>query len=139
MNFSLLGLFSQTIVGLMGVFVLMLGHAITSGALFLGIGVLYDRYKTRIIFYYGSLATFMPLFSIVYFFFVLSNFGFPGTVNFVGEFLILVAGVELSNVIVILSSLGLILSLVYSLFFYGRIFFVLYLNFLFVFIVILLA
>lgn len=52
MNFSLLGLFSQTLVGFFGVFVLMLGHAITSGALFLGIGVLYDRYKTRIIFYY---------------------------------------------------------------------------------------
>lgn len=130
MNFSLIGLFSQTVVGLMGVFVLMLGHAITSGALFLGIGVLYDRYKTRIIFYYGSLATFMPLFSIIYFFFVLSNFGFPGTVNFVGEFLILVSGVELSNVIIFLSSFGLILSLVYSLFFYGRIFFVQYLNFL---------
>lgn len=123
MNFSLIGLFSQSIVGLMGVFVLMLGHAITSGALFLGIGVLYDRYKTRIIFYYGSLATFMPVFSIIYFFFVLSNFGFPGTVNFVGEFLILVSGIELSNVIIFLSSFGLILSLVYSLFFYGRIFF----------------
>lgn len=138
MNFSLIGLFSQSLSGLMGVFILMLGHAITSGALFLGIGVLYDRYKTRIIFYYGSLAIFMPVFSIVYFFFVLSNFGFPGTVNFVGEFLILVAGVELSNVIVFLSFLGLILSLVYSLFFFGRIFFVLYLNSLLDFIVILL-
>ncbi len=136
MNFSLIGLFSQSIVGLMGVFVLMLGHAITSGALFLGIGVLYDRYKTRIIFYYGSLATFMPIFSIIYFFFVLSNFGFPGTVNFVGEFLILVSGLSLSNVIIIFSNLGLILSLVYSLFFFGRLFFVLYLNLLLDFIVI---
>lgn len=52
MNFSLIGLFSQSMLGLSGVFVLMLGHAITSGALFLSIGVLYDRYKTRIIFYY---------------------------------------------------------------------------------------
>lgn len=129
MNFSLIGLFSQTIVGLMGVFVLMLGHALTSGALFLGIGVLYDRYKTRIIFYYGSIATFMPIFSILYFFFVLSNFGFPGTVNFVGEFMILISGVVLSNVIIFLSSFGLILSLVYSLFFYGRLFFVLSQNF----------
>lgn len=136
MNFSLIGLFSQSIVGLMGVFVLMLGHAITSGALFLGIGVLYDRYKTRIIFYYGSLATFMPIFSIIYFFFVLSNFGFPGTVNFVGEFLILVSGLSLSNVIIIFSNIGLILSLVYSLFFFGRLFFVLYQNLLLDFIVI---
>lgn len=137
MNFSLIGLFSQTIVGLMGVFVLMLGHALTSGALFLGIGVLYDRYKTRIIFYYGSMATFMPIFSIIYFFFILSNFGFPGTVNFVGEFMILISGVVLSNVIIFLCSFGLILSLVYSLFFYGRLFFVQYLNFLLDFIVIL--
>src|SRR3546814_809971 len=110
MNFSFIGLFSYRIVVFMGVFILMLGHAITSGALFLGIGVLYDRYKTRIIFYYGSLATFMPIFSIIYFFFVLSNFGFPGTVNFVGEFLILISGLELSNVIIILSNFGLIFS-----------------------------
>lgn len=52
MNFSLIGLFSESMLGITGVFILMLGHAITSGALFLGIGVLYDRYKTRIIFYY---------------------------------------------------------------------------------------
>lgn len=52
MNFSLFGLFSKTVFGLFGVFILMLGHALTSGALFLGIGVIYDRYKTRIMFYY---------------------------------------------------------------------------------------
>jgi len=123
MNFSVIGLFSQTLMGLAGVFVMMLGHAVTSGALFLGIGVLYDRYKTRIVLYYGSLATFMPIFSILYFMFVLSNFGFPGTSNFVGEFLILVGSFFFSNVIVLLSSLAMILSLVYSLFFYSRIFF----------------
>jgi len=123
MNFSLIGLFSQSLVGLMGVFVLMLGHAITSGALFLGIGVLYDRYKTRMVFYYGGLVVFMPVFSIVYFIFVLSNFGFPGTFNFVGEFLVLLAGFDLNNVIILLSCIGLILSLVYSLFFYNRVFF----------------
>lgn len=60
-------------------FFLMFGHAVTSGALFLGVGVLYDRYKTRLIFYYGSLVVFMPIFSILYLIFILSNFGFPGT------------------------------------------------------------
>lgn len=79
MNFSLLGMFSFNILGLAGMFFLMFGHAITSGALFLGVGVLYDRYKTRLIFYYGSLVIFMPLFSILYLIFILSNFGFPGT------------------------------------------------------------
>ena len=54
MNFSLFGMFSYSLLGLNGMLYLMLGHAITSGALFFGIGVLYDRYKTRLIFYYGS-------------------------------------------------------------------------------------
>lgn len=54
MNFSLFGMFSYSLLGLSGMLYLMLGHAITSGALFFGIGVLYDRYKTRLIFYYGS-------------------------------------------------------------------------------------
>ena len=54
MNFSLFGMFSYSLLGLNGMLYLMLGHAITSGALFFGIGILYDRYKTRLIFYYGS-------------------------------------------------------------------------------------
>lgn len=123
MNFSLLGMFSGAILGLSGMFFLMFGHAITSGALFLGIGVLYDRYKTRLIFYYGSLVIFMPVYSIIYFIFILSNFGFPGTMNFVGEFLILSGALEYSNIIVILSSLAMVLSLIYSLFLYNRLFF----------------
>ena len=65
---------------------------------------------------------FMPVFSIFYFIFVLSNFGFPGTINFVGEFTILVSGLNLSNVIVLFFSWGLILSLFYSLLFYNRVF-----------------
>lgn len=86
MNFSLFGMFSFSIVGLAGMFYLMLGHAITSGALFLGVGVLYDRYKTRLIFYYGSMVIFMPIFSILYFIFILSNFGFPGTCTLLVNF-----------------------------------------------------
>lgn len=79
MNFALFGLFSDSILGMDGMIILMFAHAITSGALFLGIGVLYDRYKTRIIFYYSALVLFMPVFSIFYFIFILANFGFPGT------------------------------------------------------------
>jgi len=123
MNFSLLGMFSMQILGLAGMFFLMFGHGVTSGALFLGVGVLYDRYKTRLIFYYGSLVVFMPVFSILYLIFFLSNFGFPGTSNFVGEFLILVGAVDFTNVLVFLSSFGMILALIYSLFLYNRIFF----------------
>jgi len=123
MNFSIIGLFSQHILGIFGVFVMMLGHAITSGSLFFGIGVLYDRYKTRIVFYYGSLTTFMPIFSIFYFLFIFSNFGFPGTVNFVGELFISIGGFYFSSLILFLCGAAMILSLVYSLLFYSRIFF----------------
>jgi NADH-quinone oxidoreductase subunit M len=123
MNFSLLGFFSESLIGLSGIFFLMFGHAITSGALFLSIGILYDRYKTRLIFYYSSLVLFMPIFAIFMFFLILSNFGFPGTINFVGEFLILVGAFQYSNVIVVFSSFAMILTLIYSLSFYSKIFF----------------
>jgi NADH-ubiquinone oxidoreductase chain 4 len=123
MNFSLIGLFSEFFLGLSGVFFLMFGHAITSGALFLSIGILYDRYKTRLVFYYGSMVIFMPILSIVFFILILSNFGFPGTINFVGEFLILVGGLYYNTVIIFLSSFGMILTLIYSLTLYNKIFF----------------
>lgn len=123
MNFSLLGLFSNNFIGLSGVYFLMFGHAITSGALFLSIGILYDRYKSRIIFYYNSLVLFMPIFSIIMFVLILSNFGFPGTINFVGEFFILVGAYTYSNVIIFLSTFGMILTLIYSLSLFGKLFF----------------
>ena len=88
MNFSILGLLSESIISLNGLFYLMLGHAITSGALFLGIGVLYDRYKTRIIFYYVVLQLLCHFFQFYIFFFIFSNFGFPGTINLLVKFLL---------------------------------------------------
>lgn len=123
MNFSLIGLFSYSYLGLAGMFYLMLGHSITSAALFIGIGALYDRYKTRLIFYYGALALFMPILATSYFIYILSNFGFPGTANFVGELLILAGILNFSNTILIISGFGTILGLIYSLFLYNRIFF----------------
>lgn len=123
MNFLLLGLFSNHILGVTGAFFMLFGHALTSSALFFGVGVLYERYKTRLLFYYGSLATFMPFFSFFYFIFILSNFAFPLTVNFVGEFLIGIGGVFLSPTLYFLNALPLILSLFYSLNLYVRVFF----------------
>jgi proton-translocating NADH-quinone oxidoreductase chain M len=123
MNFSLLGLFSDTLLGLFGVYFLMFGHAITSGALFLSIGVLYDRYKTRLIFYYGSLVIFMPLFAICMFILILSNFGFPGTINFVGEFFIIAGALSYTNVLVFFSSFALVITLIYCITLYNKIFF----------------
>jgi NADH-quinone oxidoreductase subunit M len=123
MNYSLIGLFSQSLLGLAGAYIMIFSHAITSSALFLGIGVLYDRYKTRLIFYYGGLATFMPIFALIYSMFILSNFGFPGTFNFIGEFLLTYGALNFSFIITVLTTFSLVLSLMYSLFLYNRIFF----------------
>jgi NADH:ubiquinone oxidoreductase subunit 4 (subunit M) len=119
----LFGFFSQNILGVLGSFFMLFGHALTSSALFFGIGILYDRYKTRLLFYYGSLSTFMPVFSFFYFVFVLSNFAFPFTVNFVGEFLIGVGGFFISPSLYILNCIPLVICLFYSLNLYVRIFF----------------
>jgi NADH:ubiquinone oxidoreductase subunit 4 (subunit M) len=123
MNYSLIGLFSLNLLGLAGSYIMIFSHAITSSALFLGVGVLYDRYKTRLIFYYGGLVLLMPLFSIIYFILILSNFGFPGTFNFIGEFLLTCGALYFSYVITFVTTFSLILSLIYSLFLYNRIFF----------------
>jgi proton-translocating NADH-quinone oxidoreductase chain M len=123
MNYSLIGLFSQNILGLAGSYIMIYSHAITSSALFLSIGVLYDRYKTRLIFYYGGLVEFMPIFSIFFFIFILSNFGFPGTFNFIGEFLLTYGAITFSFIIIVITTLSLILALIYSLFLYNKIFY----------------
>jgi proton-translocating NADH-quinone oxidoreductase chain M len=111
MNFALLGLFSNSILGFAGFYHLMFGHAITSGALFMAIGVIHDRYKTRLILYYSSLVIFMPVFSFIFFLLILSNFGFPCTFNFVGEFLILVGISEYSILLIILSAIAVVYTL----------------------------
>jgi NADH:ubiquinone oxidoreductase subunit 4 (subunit M) len=90
---------------------------------FFCLGILYDRYKTRLLFYYGGVVMVMPLFAVFVFIVCLSNFGFPGTFNFVGEFIILVGGFQCSLVVVFIAAIGLLLATIYSLFFYSRVFF----------------
>jgi NADH:ubiquinone oxidoreductase subunit 4 (subunit M) len=90
MNMAVLGMFSFTYPGVHGSVVLMLAHGFVSGALFMLIGVLYDRYHTRIINHYGGLTTVMPLFATFFLFFTFANMGIPLSYNFVGELLIMV-------------------------------------------------
>lgn len=123
MNFGLIGLFCNNLIAFIGSFFLMLGHAIVSSSLFFSIGFLYDRYKTRIIFYYGGLVLFMPIWVILFFLSILGNLGFPGTSNFVGEFIIFIGGFFVNNLIIFLISYSLFLTLVYSLFLYNRLVF----------------
>lgn len=90
MNAAVLGLFSLTPSGIAGAFLIMLAHGIVSPALFFCIGILSDRHHTRLIKHYSGLVQVMPMFTICFLFFILGNMSFPGTANFIGEFLIFV-------------------------------------------------
>jgi proton-translocating NADH-quinone oxidoreductase chain M len=114
MNFMLLGMFSLNYSGVVSSIILMIGHGITSSALFILIGVLYERYHSRIIYYYGGLVIPMPYFIFFFVFFNLSNFGFPGTSNFVGEFLVFLGLAQININILFFSLIGFIFSGVYS-------------------------
>ena len=114
MNFALLGLFVNNSLGIEGSLYLMLGHGVVSSALFLCIGVLYDRYHTRNILYYGGLVTVMPFFSVIFLIFILSNIGMPGTINFIGEFLVLVGVFKVNTIVATCGGLSMVLGAVYS-------------------------
>jgi proton-translocating NADH-quinone oxidoreductase chain M len=121
MGFVTIGMFTINLQGIEGSIFLMLSHGIVSSALFLCIGVIYDRHKTRIINYYSGLTISMPLYSILFLFFILANMGLPGTSSFVSEFMV-IAGVFKSNIfIMVLVALGGIFGAAYSLWLYNRI------------------
>jgi NADH-quinone oxidoreductase subunit M len=121
MNLIVLGLFSKTTIGIDGSVYLMLGHGIVSTALFFCVGILYDRYHTRIIYYYGGLSQIMPNFAFFFFFFSFANMGFPGTINFIGEFLILISIIHNNIVCGFLSATSTVLSAAYSVYILNRI------------------
>lgn len=123
-NFALLGYFSNTIYGIIGGIILIISHGIVSGALFLLVGIIYDRHHTRLIYYYGGLVQTIPLFSVFLFLFIVSNFSFPGTSNFIGELLVLIGlGIAPQKQILIIAGILLFFSLVYSIFLFNRIIF----------------
>lgn len=123
MGFVVAGLFSMTYFGLLGSIFTMLSHGIVASALFYLVGVVYERYKTRNVLYYGGLINFMPLFGIVFFLFMLANIGFPFTSNFVGEFLVL-GGVLSTNLLIgILLVFSIVLAPIYSIWVYNRVFY----------------
>jgi proton-translocating NADH-quinone oxidoreductase chain M len=123
MNLVVLGIFSGNIQGISGSIFLMLAHGIVSSALFFLVGVLYDKYYTRIIFYYGGLVQTMPIFSFYLLFFCMANVGLPGTCNFIGELVIFIGLVERNFITCIISVTGVILSVVYTMYFFNRLVF----------------
>jgi NADH-quinone oxidoreductase subunit M len=101
MNLSVLGIFSLHVSGVQGALFTMISHGIISAALFLIIGILYDRFNTRSILYFGGLSQIMPIFSGFLFYFMVCNISFPGTSAFVGELLTLI-GIFSSNIFIFL-------------------------------------
>ena len=121
MNLVILGIFSFNTIGIEGAILQSLSHGFVASALFLVIGVVYDRYRTRIVQYYGGLATIMPLYITIFLFFTMANISFPGTSSFVGEFLILVGSFKVNTTITFLGALGVIIGAAYSLWLFNRI------------------
>jgi len=123
MGFVTLGIFSITKQGLEGSIIQMISHGLISAALFLCVGVVYDRYKSRMISSYGGLVNIMPKYALVFMIFTLAALGLPGTSGFVGEFLILVGTFQKNIIAAVLASLGVILVAAYMLWLYRRVVF----------------
>jgi NADH-quinone oxidoreductase subunit M len=121
MGFIVLGIFSFTPQGMEGAVYQMLNHGISTGALFLIVGIIYDRRHTRLIDDFGGLANRMPLYAAFFLVVTLSSIGLPGLNGFVGEFLILLGTFGASRARAATAALGVILSAVYMLWMYQRV------------------
>ena len=123
MGFVTLGIFTLTIQGLEGSIFQMISHGLISAALFLCIGVLYDRIHSRTISSYGGIVNYLPKYSLIFIIFVLGALGLPGTSGFLGEFLVLVGAFKKSFITAILASIGVILGAAYMLWLAKRVIF----------------
>jgi proton-translocating NADH-quinone oxidoreductase chain M len=123
MNYVMLGILSCNIYGLEGSIFLMLSHGLVSSALFLSVGLIYERYHTRMILYYGGLVYSMPIFSVLFFLLTLANISLPGTSSFIGEFLILVSIYSQNTIVLLFSLIGIILGAVYAIWFCNKLIF----------------
>ncbi|MBB6310114.1 NADH-quinone oxidoreductase subunit M [Xanthobacter tagetidis] len=123
MGFVTMGIFAMNEAGLQGAMFLMISHGFVSGALFLCVGVIYDRMHTRQIAAYGGLVHRMPLYATVFMVFTMANVGLPGTSGFVGEFLTMLAAFERNTWIAFFAATGVILSAAYALWLYLRVIF----------------
>jgi NADH-quinone oxidoreductase subunit M len=123
MGFVTMGIFALNRQGIDGAIFQMISHGFVSGALFLIVGVIYDRMHTREISAYGGLVVRMPVFALVFMLFTLGNVGLPGTSGFVGEFLTLAGVYQVSTWVAFLAATGVILSACYALWLYRRVVF----------------
>jgi NADH-quinone oxidoreductase subunit M len=121
MAFVTIGIFAFNRQGLEGAIIVMLSHGLVSGALFLCVGVVYDRLHTREIGRYGGLANNMPAYALLFMVFTMASVGLPGTSGFVGEFLALVGAYEASSIVAFVATTGIILGAAYMLWLYWRV------------------
>jgi NADH-quinone oxidoreductase subunit M len=123
MGFVTMGLFATTVQGVEGAVFQMVSHGLVSSALFLCVGVVYDRLHTREIAAYGGLVHRMPRYAVAMMIFTLANIGLPGTSGFVGEFLTLIGTLPVNSWVTLLATTGVILSAAYALYLYRRVIF----------------
>ena len=123
MGYVTMGIFTFTVQGIDGAVFQMLSHGIVSAALFLCVGVVYDRMHTREIAAYGGIVERMPIYAAVFMVFTMANVGLPGTSGFVGEFLTLLGAFRANNWVAIFATVGVILSAAYALYLYRRVIF----------------
>jgi NADH-quinone oxidoreductase subunit M len=123
MGFVTIGAFSANLQGVEGAIIQMLSHGIVSAALFLVVGVLYDRIHSREISAYGGLVKRMPRYAVIFMVFMMASIGLPGTSGFIGEFLILLGAFKVNTWVAAVATSGLILGAAYMLYLYRRIIF----------------
>jgi NADH-quinone oxidoreductase subunit M len=123
MAFVTIGIFSLDVQGVQGAMFQMLSHGVVSAALFLIVGVVYDRMHSREIARYGGLVHRMPLYAATFMLFMLASVGLPGTSGFVGEFLVLVGAFKVNTLVAALAATGMVLGAAYMLWLYRRVIF----------------
>ena len=123
MGFVTIGIFTSTVYGIQGGIFQMLSHGVISAALFLCVGVVYDRMHTREISRYGGLIERMPKYAVVFMIFMLGAVGLPGTGGFIGEFLVLLGAFQVNTWVALLATSGIVLGAAYMLFMYRRVIF----------------
>jgi len=123
MNLVTLGIFSFNTLGIEGAVLQSISHGFVSGGMFLLVGILYDRYHSRFLYYYGGLVHMMPIYAVFFLIFTLANIALPGTSSFVGEFLLLTSIYKTNVITCVVSALGVILCGGYSLWLYNRVIF----------------
>ena len=123
MGFVTMGLFTLNPQGMQGAIFQMISHGFVSGALFLCVGVIYDRMHTREIAAYGGLVNRMPIYAFVFMLFTMANVGLPGTTGFIGEFLSLTGAFQANSWVALIATSGVVLSAAYALYLYRRVIF----------------